>query len=322
MPAGPGPAPEPELPIAPGPVPEPDLAPELPADRVLVGYDGSPSALRALHRAAGEAARRETALEVMCCMFWNPPPAPGLLLSPDERRSLGAATREALELALDELRHHHPGLWIEGTVRHQEPAAALIEAGADASLTVVGTRGHGPLLGRLLGSVSLRLAAHSRGPLMIVRGERDRDAEPHGTVLLATKSDSDVAATRFAFEEATRRDAKLRALHAWRFPPVSHHLPLPPLAEARPDPETLRKAADSVPRYAVSRCAEEFPEVAVVTDHECRPTAEALVDASAKADVLVLAVRRRPRRHGLQLGPVTHALVHRAHCPVVLVPVG
>lgn len=295
-------------------------SPSLPADRVLVGYDGSKSSLRALDQAAEEAARRGTALEVMCCVFWNPPPPPGLFLSPEERRSVTEASNDALQKTVEELRGRHPNLWIEGTICHEEPAAALIRASKDVPLTVVGTRGHGPLLGRLLGSVSLRLAAHGHGPVMVVRGERDPDAAPHGTVLLAVKSDSDQAATRFAFEEAVRRDARLLALHAWQFPSLPHYLPVP-RTEPPPNPETLRKAADAVPRYALSRCSDDFPTVPVTTDHACRRTADALVEASERADVLVLAVRRSPRGYGLQLGPVTHAVLHDAHCPVILVPV-
>jgi nucleotide-binding universal stress UspA family protein len=36
----------------------------------------------------------------------------------------------------------------------------------------------------------------------------------------------------------------------------------------------------------------------------------------------VIAVRRKQqRRRGLQLGSVVHAVLHHAHCPVVLLPV-
>ena len=153
-----------------------------------------------------------------------------------------------------------------------------------------------------------------------MRGDRAADTEPRGPVLVGVKSGSDSPATRFAFEDAERRDARVLALHAWRFPQLSYSLRVPPTSELRHDPETLRKAADSIPRYAVADCRDDFPKVAVHTDHECRDTASVLVDASANADVIVLGVRRRPRGHGLPLGPATHAVLHHAPCPVVLVP--
>ncbi|MGO4428886.1 universal stress protein, partial [Streptomyces sp. MCAF7] len=37
--------------------------------------------------------------------------------------------------------------------------------------------------------------------------------------------------------------------------------------------------------------------------------------------VVVLPVHRRAARLGMQLGPVTHAVLHHSHCPVVLVPI-
>ncbi|MEV5508775.1 universal stress protein [Streptomyces orinoci] len=46
----------------------------------------------------------------------------------------------------------------------------------------------------------------------------------------------------------------------------------------------------------------------------------ALLEASREADVMVVAPHRRTRALGLQLGPVVHALLHHAQCPVVLVP--
>ncbi len=52
---------------------------------------------------------------------------------------------------------------------HALPGPALLEAGADADLIVVGTRGRGGVRGLLLGSTSAEVAAKSRGPVAIVR---------------------------------------------------------------------------------------------------------------------------------------------------------
>lgn len=46
----------------------------------------------------------------------------------------------------------------------------------------------------------------------------------------------------------------------------------------------------------------------------------ALLDASATADLIVVGARRRPGHTGLQLGPVNHAVLHHAACPVTVVP--
>ncbi|QKV91401.1 universal stress protein [Streptomyces sp. NA02950] len=58
-----------------------------------------------------------------------------------------------------------------------------------------------------------------------------------------------------------------------------------------------------------------------VTHRAVEATArKALLDASARADLLVVGARRRQGHFGMQLGPVNHAVLHHAHCPVAVVP--
>jgi nucleotide-binding universal stress UspA family protein len=45
-----------------------------------------------------------------------------------------------------------------------------------------------------------------------------------------------------------------------------------------------------------------------------------LLDASATADLLVVGAERRHGHTGLQLGRVTHAVLHHSRCPVAVVP--
>jgi hypothetical protein len=49
--------------------------------------------------------------------------------------------------------------------------------------------------------------------------------------------------------------------------------------------------------------------------------AHALVAASRRAELLVLAARRRPPGPGPRLGPVTRTVLTHAYCPVLVVPV-
>jgi nucleotide-binding universal stress UspA family protein len=49
--------------------------------------------------------------------------------------------------------------------------------------------------------------------------------------------------------------------------------------------------------------------------------ANAMVEASRDASMVVIATHHREGRIGRRLGPVTHALLHHAHAPVLLVPV-
>ncbi|MFJ7199203.1 MULTISPECIES: universal stress protein [unclassified Streptomyces] len=59
-----------------------------------------------------------------------------------------------------------------------------------------------------------------------------------------------------------------------------------------------------------------------MTEHTVRTgsVSEALVAATADADMIVVGTRRRSHPIGSPLGRVTHAVLHHARCPVVLVP--
>ncbi|MFE1292778.1 universal stress protein [Streptomyces sp. NPDC058751] len=51
-----------------------------------------------------------------------------------------------------------------------------------------------------------------------------------------------------------------------------------------------------------------------------KPARAALLEASSTADLLIVGARRRLGHPGLRLGLITHALLHHAPCPVVIVP--
>ncbi|CAM5411765.1 Universal stress protein OS=Streptomyces antimycoticus OX=68175 GN=SANT12839_083750 PE=3 SV=1 [Streptomyces antimycoticus] len=137
-------------------------------------------------------------------------------------------------------------------------------------------------------------------------------------MLVGVESGADAAAARFAFEEAKRRRARLRVLYAWPRPRVfagDHALPAREVVALRAERE------QTVAYDMVAGLREEFGQLRIREHTTHTAPAQALVEASRAADVLVLAVHRRTPRLGMQLGPVTHAALHHAHCPVVLVPV-
>ena len=114
-------------------------------------------------------------------------------------------------------------------------------------------------------------------------------------------------------------------LHAWTYRQLT-----PAVLAAAPDEWTQddlgdrTKAEEAVPDHAVARLREEHPEVEVDVESVRGGPARTLVEATVTADLVVIAAHRRTSLLGLlglQLGPVTHALLHHSHCPVLLVPV-
>lgn len=285
-------------------------------DRVVVGVDGSEHSLRALDRAVDEAGLRGAELEIVCGrtpVGRGPTPETQV----DRERVLKAA-QQVVESVAERARERAPDLGIVRSPTDEPAVDALVRASRNAILTVVGTRGHGGFAGLLLGSVSLRLAAHTAGPLMVVRGDAAKVEPESGArdTLVGLKSKASAEAVRFGFEDAVRRRAGLRVLHAWMYQPIpSIALQLPP----KEDTEE-RDAARALVRDAVAPFSREHPEVRVSADELRKSPATALIEASRTAGVLVLSARRAHGRFGLQLGPVTHAALHHAHCPVVLVP--
>jgi len=131
---------------------------------VVVGVDGSTSSVGAL-RAGAQIARQFDAT-LVAVVAWQMRPFEGTYpigYSPesDAQRIAEEAEAGAFEGALPE---HY-----ERTLVGQPPVAALIDASRDADLVVVGTRGHGGVVGMLLGSVSAAVAQYAHCPVLIHR---------------------------------------------------------------------------------------------------------------------------------------------------------
>ncbi|WP_174856073.1 universal stress protein [Streptomyces hyaluromycini] len=283
---------------------------------VVVGVDGSLVAVRALDQAADEAVRRAAGLHIVYAVA-DRDEAPPVLAS--------AAAR---------VRGRHPGLPVVISAVEGDAVETLVHEGAGAALTVVGTRGLGGITGRLAGSVSLRLAAQTRGPLLVVRddcprdrgtpaAERERGTHGGPPVLLGLEGDADADVAAYAFQEAERRRVALRVLHAAAHRHTTPEMPspIPAAGPGRRHGDLDDRAEEAVPRFGVARLRERYPEISVDARTVRTSPARALVEATRESAVVVIGVHRRPGPLGRRLGPVAHTLLHRSHCPVLLVPV-
>jgi nucleotide-binding universal stress UspA family protein len=138
--------------------------------RIVVGYDGSESAERALEWATEEAKVRGSQLEIVTTWeVTNVVFAYGYV--PQNFPSLEEEARDAAEKLLAERAKEakEAGVEVVTQARNGQAADELAEAASDAALLVVGSRGRGGFAGLLLGSVSAQLAHHAPCPLVIVR---------------------------------------------------------------------------------------------------------------------------------------------------------
>ncbi len=134
---------------------------------IVVGVDGSKSSLDALRWAAAEAAARDVELQVVHA--WHLPTMVASAWVPVVEPTLADAREWSAEVLADAMRE--PALAGVRATSHLPAggaARALLDCAKEASLLVVGSRGHGHVAGWLLGSVSRQVVHHARCPVIVV----------------------------------------------------------------------------------------------------------------------------------------------------------
>ncbi|GAA3748091.1 universal stress protein [Salinactinospora qingdaonensis] len=148
--------------------------------RIVVGLDGSHGAKAALRFALGEAAR--TGAEVVAVHAWLVPvlfDGAAFAASPytADREFFATHADKHVRTLVDEVRSEQAkDIPIHVEVVEDHAAHALLSAGEDADLIVVGSRGRGGFTGLLLGSVSQAVLHHAPTPVVVVRSTPE-DAE-------------------------------------------------------------------------------------------------------------------------------------------------
>lgn len=137
---------------------------------VVVGVDGSPAAEAALAFAFGEASRH--GWSVVAVHAWDVP-AYDLLVVPN-----GPVPVPLADVADDEVRltaevlsgfrEDYPDVEVQEQLVRSPAVQALVSASATAAMVVVGSHGHSPAMGALLGSVSNGLLHKATVPVVVV----------------------------------------------------------------------------------------------------------------------------------------------------------
>ena len=132
--------------------------------RIVVGYDGSDAARRALQRAADYAKEDDRIVVVASAEpHARSGPTGGAHLDPSEFQQRRGDLDEAKAFFSE--RGLEPEL-IEG---HGDPGAAIVEAASESDLIIVGSRGLNPIQRMLLGSVSSKVVHRAPCDVLVVR---------------------------------------------------------------------------------------------------------------------------------------------------------
>ncbi|MBG0830106.1 universal stress protein [Planomonospora sp. ID67723] len=280
------------------------------SDPVVVGTDGSAAGSAAVEWAADDAARMRAPLRIVFALDRSPYDIPKF-----STREWGDALTRNAEKVLTEAetlaRERRPEIEVTTQAIEGAPAVVLRDQADGAAEIVVGSRGLGGFAGAVLGSVSVHVAGHARGPVVVVRAGL-RTA--HGEIVVGIDDSPQCdPALAYAFEQAVLRGATLRALYAWQAP-VHAYAP-----EIVYDMDEIRRAQHQVAAAKLASWRQTYPQVKVVEDVRSAHPVEALNAASEKADLVVVGSHGRGALGSLALGSVSRGILHHARGAVAVV---
>lgn len=270
---------------------------------VVVAVDGSEPARAAAEWAAADARRRRLPLKVVHVCERQPP---GLDFRKYCAGTVDAAVARARTVGGGDVA-------VSGELRDGNVVEALIGESVSADSLVLGSRGLGGFKGLLLGSVSLAVAGHAAGPVVVVR---EPVAAEHGMVVVGDDGSEGAAhAVAYAVEQARARRATLLVEYAWVLPTV-------PAVYGSGYSDLLEEVTREECRLArerVGRWRDEHADVHIIDRQVLDHPVPALAAASATADLVVVGSRGMGGFAAAVLGSVGHGLLHRAECPVAVV---
>ena len=280
--------------------------------RIVVGVDPSPAGRAAMRWALREALAAGAPLRAV--RAWSTPAfgryyPPGSPLADREPE----ACVEAQQLADEQLKHGREEVAGADTVDVDSsavmgaPPQVLLDAGRDAAMVVVGSRGLGALSRAVLGSVSSSVLHHARCPVVVVPSDH---AEKITRVLVGVDhSPASLSALRLGVQEARRHDATLV--------PVYVH----EMVQTAPWASGGLAGLESRERQALTSAAAAADATGLQVDPHIatgQPSAT-LIRFAGPQDLLVVGSRGRGGFAGLLLGSTSTQCAQHAPCPVVVV---
>jgi nucleotide-binding universal stress UspA family protein len=275
---------------------------------IVVGIDGSESALNAMQWAAQEAAGHGWPVRLVNAYEQ----LPGIPTT--AARTVRVVAEELLREARERLESRgFASLNVSTVARPGFPSRVLVQESAQARALVVGREGAGLFTPMVLGSTSLACATHARVPVVVIP-ETWQPAPPaqRAITLCVDGSSRSQAAIEYAFATASRWKARLVAVFAMR---RTEQLVADALVI---DTESLAAARRMVSRQ-VAEWRSKLPDVDVTEVVEVGHPAAVIKERATDADLVVLGGRGHGTVTGMPLGSVAHAVLHHVDRPIAVV---
>jgi nucleotide-binding universal stress UspA family protein len=184
-----------------------------PAERIVVGIDGSDAAINAAKWAVTEAVSRNIPVRLIHAI--------------PKRQADAAAADESLDVEYAEtsLRAADAALQamgepvkVECDIVHGSPESALIDESRHAAMICVGSLGIGWVARKVLGSTADAVARKAHCPVAIIRCNHEAAESNSGYVaVVVNDSPGNDAVLEHGFREARLREASILALGVWRW---------------------------------------------------------------------------------------------------------
>ena len=271
---------------------------------IVVGYDGSPESDEAARWAARTAlGRGEPIVALLVAEPLDSPRTQGWPGSRWESIEQQAATTFADAGVVDVAVERYVGKLVH----------TLLDAAQDASMLVLGSRGHNRVGEVVRGSVSQSAARHSRGPVVVVR--EPVAADSRRIVVGADDAEPSRRALDFACGQAALTGQQVVMVRAWKplTMPIDQHGDVPPAMST-----ALLEEEDALAN-AVDEQRGRFRDVDIVGEFIATGAGQALVNASHTSALVVVGSRGRTALAETVLGSVSHRVLHEARCPVAVV---
>lgn len=280
---------------------------------IVVGVDGSESALEAVVWAAKTAQRQSKTLLILGAYETQTAAyAPALVIPQDVIDVIRTEAETNVQNAAAAAREVAPSVTVKVKYQEGRPGTLLVDESEHADLVVVGSRGLGGVKGLFLGSVGVDVAAHAKSPVLVYAGA----GGPGPVVVGVDGSPLSEGALKSAFDYAAALGTSLRVVHTWT------DLSADALYGYGLEPEQLQRLADEAHEVVAERIAgfgSDYPDVEVERIIVPDGPAAQLVEHAKDAQLLVVGSRGRGGFRGLLLGSTSQAVLHRATCPVLVV---
>ncbi len=225
--------------------------------------------------------------------------------------------RQALNAALERARDLVPvDVPVTSELRVGAVVPTLVDLATDARMIVLERRELSGMRRVVTRSVSSGVAAHARVPVVSVptRWSPSGSGVEVPTVTVGVDvPDRAEQVLRAALAEARSRGAVLRVLHTWRYAGSYDGIVL-----SRTESEEWTARATRELQSALGKLGDDAAGVTVRIEARHAYAADALIEASSEADLLVIGRHDPLVPIGSHLGPIARAVLREAHCPVLL----